>query len=67
MLMDERSSRLHLFGDQQNPSPTKIVGKVYQKLASITALSIDRDATGKDEADQTASCGVALPVQVSPS
>ncbi|MBI3893677.1 MAG: hypothetical protein HY303_19330 [Candidatus Wallbacteria bacterium] len=62
---DERSSRLHLFGDQDLPSPTQAIGRVLQGLAMYTDLAIDRDATGKDEDEQRKACARDLPVRES--
>ncbi len=56
----ELSSRLHLFGTAAVPSPTRVYGMATQGLALYSDLAIDRDATGKDEADQKASCGLEL-------
>ncbi|MBI4867740.1 MAG: hypothetical protein HY816_12385 [Candidatus Wallbacteria bacterium] len=62
---DEKSSRLHLFGDRTNPSATKVIGPVMQGLALYTDLAIDRDATSKDESDQATGCSRPLPVRES--
>jgi hypothetical protein len=57
------TSRIRPFGTATHPSPTACIGEVYRVMAALSDVAIDRDATDKDESDQTACAGARLPVR----
>lgn len=59
----EMCSQLKPFGTGTNPSAGAIVGHVNRAMAAISDIGIDRDDSSRDEADQQASVGKALPVR----
>lgn len=48
-LETENSSILHLFGNDNEPSRTRVYGSVYQQLLRFSYLAIDRDESNADE------------------
>jgi hypothetical protein len=57
-----QSSQIHPFGVGASPSRTVVLGHVVRTLAAVTYIGIDRDETDKDEEEQVAAIGRALPI-----
>lgn len=56
-------SVLKPFGTGTHPSAGLVVGHVNRAMAGISDVGVDRDDTGKDEAEQAAVAGRPLPVR----
>ena len=60
-LTDDQSSRLQLFGSQDSPCPTLVIGDVLAGCARVTDMAIDRDREMTDEEEQRNLLGTYLP------
>jgi hypothetical protein len=56
-------SQIKPFGTGTHPSAGLVIGHVNRAMAGLSNIAVDRDDTGKDEADQAAAAGRPLPVR----
>lgn len=54
-------SQIKIHGTGVNPSPGLMIGETYRVMAGISDIAVDRDMSGRDEADQAATAGRSLP------
>lgn len=59
----EGSSYVRPLGTAAHPSPGLVYGNARARLAAVSNLAVDRDATSKDEGQQRVATGKDLPVQ----